>query len=58
MFREVSERKKTIKTSAQKTPKICLFPNGLVHGFCQKMDILLTFVFMQNGSRKSVFSIF
>ena len=37
-----------------KATKICIFSTGLVHGFCEKMEILLTFVFMQNGSRKRV----
>ena len=30
---------KTIITSAKKTTKICIFSKGLVHGFCQKMEI-------------------
>ena len=29
-----------IKTWAQKTTKICIFTNGLVHGFCEEMEIL------------------
>ena len=30
------------------------FPKGLVHGFGQKIEILLTFRFMQNTPRKSI----
>ena len=30
------------------------FPKGLVHGFGQKFEILLTFRFMQNTPRKSI----
>ena len=30
-----------------KTPKIGIFPKGLVHGFGQKFEILLTFRFNQ-----------
>ena len=42
VFFEGSERKEAFldqKKSAQKTTKICIFSKGLVHGFCQKMDI-------------------
>ena len=45
---------KTIKTGL-KTSKNCIFQKSLVHGFCIKMEIFLSFVFMQNGSRWSVF---
>ena len=34
--------------------KICIFPKGLVHGFGQKIEILLTFHFMQNTPRKRI----
>ena len=40
-FLKVPKEKKpfqTIKTSAQKTTKICIFSKGLVHGFCQKIE--------------------
>ena len=56
-FGEVFERKEDFldyKNVGLKTLKICLFPKGLVHGFCLKMELLPSFVFMQNGSRKSV----
>ena len=44
----------TLKTSVSKTHKIGIFPKGLVHGFGQKFEILLTFRFMQNTPRKSI----
>ena len=37
----------TMKTSVLKPPKIGIFPKGLVHGFGQKFEILLTFCFNQ-----------
>ena len=37
-----------------KTHKIGIFPKGLVHGFGEKFEILLTFRFMQNKPRKSI----
>ena len=42
---------KNIKTSVEKkkTLNICIFPNGLVHVFFQKVEIFPSFVFMQNG---------
>ena len=46
--------KKTIKTSVYEKRKIRSFANGLVHGFGQKFEILLTFRFMQNTPRKSI----
>ena len=55
MFREVPERKKTIKTSAQKTPKICLFPNGLVHGFFSKNGHFINFCFYAKWIKKKCF---
>ena len=27
----------TIKTLISKSRKICIFPKGLIHGFCQKL---------------------
>ena len=48
MFCKGFERKEAFldqKESAQKTTKICLFLKGLVHGFCQKMEILLNFFY-------------
>ena len=35
------------KTSVSKIHKIGIFPKGLVHGFRQKIEILLTLCFMQ-----------
>ena len=37
-----------------KTHKIGIFPKGLVHGFHEKFEILLTLRFMQNKPRKSI----
>ena len=37
VFYEGSERKEAFLD--QKTTKICFFLSGLVHGFCQKMEI-------------------
>ena len=42
------------KKIAFKTPKIRIFPKGLVHRFGQKFDISLTVIFMQNKPRKSI----
>ena len=56
-FCEVFERKEDFldyKNVGLKTLKIYLFPKGLVHSFCLKMEILPSFAFMQSGSRKSV----
>ena len=36
-----------MKTSISDTPKVGIFPKGLVHGFGQKLEMLLTFRFMQ-----------
>ena len=38
----------------KKPTKLAFFPKGLVHGFGQKFEILLTFRFMQNTPRKSI----
>ena len=43
-----------MKTSVSKTHKIGIFPNGLVHGFGDKFEILLTFRFIHNTPRKSI----
>ena len=44
----------TMKTSVSKTHKIGIFPNGLVHGFGEKFEILLTFCFIHNTPSKSI----
>ena len=54
-----SSRKKmktflTLKTSIYKSPKICIFPKRLIHGFCPKLDIFPTLVFVQYGSLKLI----
>ena len=41
-----------MKTSVTKSHKIRIFPKGLVHGFCEKFEILLTFRFIQNTPKK------
>ena len=46
-----------MKTSISKTQRIPIFSKGLVHGFGQKFEILLTFCFMQNTPRKSIFDV-
>ena len=38
----------------EKRLKICIFPNGLDHGFVKKLRLSPTFVLMQNGSIKIV----
>ena len=43
-----------MKTSVSKTHKIGIFPQGLVDGFGQKFDILLTFRFMQIQPEKVI----
>ena len=43
----------TIKTLTSKSRKICIFPKGLIHGFCQKLRFSRLF-FVENGSRKCV----
>ena len=57
LFGDVLDKRKplkTIKTSGYEKRKIRIFPNGLVHGFGQKLKILLTFRFIQNTPRKSI----
>ena len=44
----------TMKTTVSKTHKIGIFPKGLVHGFGEKFQTLLTFRFMQITPRKSI----
>ena len=38
----------------QKPTKLAFLPKGLVDGFGQKFDVLLTFRVMQNTPRKSI----
>ena len=38
----------------QKPTKLAFFQKGLVHGFGQIFEIVLTFSFMQNAPRKSI----
>ena len=38
----------------EKPTKLAFFPKGLVHGFGEKCEILLTFRFMQKTPRKSI----
>ena len=45
-----------MKTSVSKTHKTGIFPKGLVHGFGEKFEILLTFRFMHNTQGKSIWS--
>ena len=57
VFANVLDKKKplkTIKTTVYEKRKIRIFPKGLVHGFGQKFEILLTFRFMPNTPRKSI----
>ena len=37
---------------------IYIFPKGLAHGFCQKFEIFLFFLFRQNEPIKSVYERF
>ena len=46
-----------MKTSISKTQRIPIFSKGLVYAFGQKFEILLTFCFMQNTTRKSIFDV-
>ena len=58
LFGDVLDKRKplkSIKTSVYEKCKIRNFPNRLLHGFCQKFEIFLTFRFMQNTPRKNTF---
>ena len=48
------EALKDYKTTVYEKRKMRIFPKGLVHGFGQKLAILLTFRVMQNKPRKSI----
>ena len=43
-----------MKTRSSKSQKIDIFPNGLIHGFGQKMDNFPTF-FLSNIGQENVF---
>ena len=57
VFADVVDKKKSlkiIKTAVYEKRKIRIFSKGLVHRFGQKFEIFLTFRFMQNTPRKSI----
>ena len=57
-FLKVQKEKKPFqskKTAAQKTTKICIFPKGLVHGFCLKNGDFLIFSFYAKWIKKQCF---
>ena len=58
VFADVLDKKKTplktIKTTVYEKRKISIFPKGLVHRFCQKLEISSTLVFMQNRPTQSI----
>ena len=43
-----------MKTLVSKTQKIGIYPKGLLHGFGEKFEIVLTFRFIQNTPKKSI----
>ena len=51
---DVLYRKQAFLNNEKKTHKIGIFAKGLLNGFGQKFEILLTFRFMQNTPRKSI----
>ena len=57
-----SRTKKTlfyaIKTKSSKSRKICIFSNGLTHGFDLQMAVFPTFIFQAIQARKISFTIF
>ena len=48
----------TINTTSSESQKIDIFPNGLTHGFGQKMAVFPTFPFQAIQARKMSFTIF
>ena len=58
MFSKENKPFKTIKTSVQNTPKICIFRKGLVRGFLPKLEIFLMFFFVWKMDQEKVFSKF
>ena len=58
VFFEGSETKEAFldqKKSAQKSTKICIFSNWLVHGFCQKTGDFLILTFYAKWMKKKCF---
>ena len=45
---------KAIKTRSSKSRKIGIFPKGLTHGFCPKIEIFPTFLFFGNIGQENV----
>ena len=43
------------KTTSSKSPKIDIFPKGLVHGFGPKLAIFKSFFFLGNLAQENVF---
>ena len=62
MFFEGSERKEAFleqkKHRVKKPPKSLIFSKRLVHGFCQKMEILLTFFLCKMDKEKGFCEVF
>ena len=57
LFGDVLDKRKplkTIKTSVYDKRRIRIFPNRLVHGFGQKLEISSTLNFVQNRPTKSI----
>ena len=56
VFDNILERKKlfffTIKNKKLKSPKIGIFPKGLLHGFGQKFENFPSFYYWQNQPAK------
>ena len=57
LFADVLDKKEAIKeykNDCLRKTQIRISPKGLVHGFGEKFEILLTFRFMQKTPRKSI----
>ena len=58
VFADVLDKKEAFNdyknNCVKKKRKIRIFPNGLVHRFCQKFEISLTFIFKKNRPRKTI----
>ena len=57
VFDNILERKKlfyTVKNKRLKSPKIGIFPKGLLHGFGQKFENFPSFYYWQNQPAKYV----
>ena len=46
------------KKKVQKSPKNRIFPKGLLHGFCRKIELFIMYVFLANQARQDHFLIF